>query len=163
MYLAINSSAHVQLDIIIIIYSLIQKALAPPAAADKKPAAVVKGKPKTNQNAPSSHQGLPNPEEGWKMDKIDEFSLGNFYLPLAQLLERSRCSMVQEHCAECLQLGELEKEGLVELHEGDDRVPQPARVAAAASEQEQGTKENHRTIAVDVAVSLQTINSTGQS
>ena len=128
----------------------------PPAATDKKPAAASKGKPKTNQNTSSSHQGLPNPEEGWKMDKIDEFSLAIFHLPLAQLLERSRCSMVQEQCAECLQLGELKKEGLVELQE-DDTVSQPR---AAASEQERETKENHRTIAVDMAVSLQTINTT---
>ena len=97
------------------------------------------------------------------MDKINEFSLGNFHLSLAQLLERSKCSMVQEHRAECLELGELEKEGLVEMHEGDDRVSQLQPRAAAASEQEQETQENHRTIAVDVAVSLQTINSTGQS
>jgi hypothetical protein len=99
----------------------------------------------------SSHHGLPNPEEGWKINKIDEFSLGNFHFPLEQLLERSRCSMVQEHCAECLQLEELEKEGLVELHEED----QPR--AAAASEE---TKENHRNFAVDIAVSLQTVNTT---
>ena len=123
---------------------------------EKKPAAASKGKPKTNQNTTSSHRGLPNPEEGWKMDKIDEFSLANFHLPLAQLLERSRCSMVQEHCAECLQLEELEREDLVELQE-DDGVPQ------TASEQAQQTKENNRTVAVDITVSLQTINNTNQS
>lgn len=65
--------------------------------------------------------------------------------------------MVQEHCAECLQLEELEKECLVDLHEED----QPR--AAAASEREKETKENHRNIAVDIAVSLQTVNTTDQS
>ena len=135
----------------------------PPAATDKKPAAATKGKPKTNQSV-SSHQGLPNPEEGWKMDKIDEFSLDKFHVPLAQLLERSRCSVVQEHCTKCLQLGELDKEGLIELQE-DDTVPQPKAAADGGTEEEQGTKEKHRTIAVDVEVSLHTIciNSTDQS
>lgn len=113
----------------------------------------------------SSQQGLPSPEEGWKMDKINEFPLGNFHLPLAQLLERSRCSKVQEHCAECLQLGELEKEGLVELQEDDVAVSQPKAAATGGSEHEQDAKENDtaRTIAVDIAVTLQTINSTNQS
>lgn len=65
--------------------------------------------------------------------------------------------MVQEHCTEYLQLGELEKEDLVDLHE-DDTVLAPPQPTAAAGH-EQGTKETHRTIAVDVEVSLKTINS----
>ena len=97
------------------------------------------------------------------MDKVDEFSIGDFHLPLAQLLERSRCSMVQEHCTECLQLGDLEKEGLVELQEDGDPASQPRTTAINEQEPEE-TKENHdRTIAIDIAVSLQTINSTDQS
>ena len=126
-----------------------------PATTGKKPAAAAKGKPKTNQNE-STHQGLPSLEEGWKMDKIDEFSLISFHISLAQLLERSRCSMVQEHCAESLQLGELKKEDLVELQEDVD-PPKHTTAADGGTEEE---KENDRTIAVDVEVSLQTINNT---
>ena len=123
----------------------------------------MKGKPKTNQNMASSHQGLPNHEEGWKMDKVDEFSIGDFHLRLAQLLERSRCSMVEERCTECLQLGELEREGLMELQE-DGNPASASQPRTTANEQEQETKEDHdRTIAIDIAVSLQTINNTDQS
>ena len=116
------------------------------ALKEKQPSA------KTNQNGHASLQDIPSLEEGWTVNKSDEITLGKFHVPLVELLERSKFSMVEEHCAECLQLEVLEKEGLVE--------PQEDGKADGGAEEERDTKEKEKAIAINVRVSLKAIKKT---
>ena len=151
------SSIDNTLNLVIFFFSCTckQKSVAVPTGAG----AEKKGKNRSSLN--SSLQlgaALPNPEEGWKLDKDEGVSLGTFSVNLAVLLERSKQSVVKEHCKTSLQLKLLEEKGLVEQQE-------PERVKSGESATEEGrrmSRENDRMIEVDVEVHLQTISSEQQ-
>ena len=115
-------------------------------APDKKQPAG-KGKKKSNQSESLQYARLPSQEEGWRVDKMDEISLGAIHISLASLLERSKHCLVQDNFTLTLQQKELTDTGVFEW---------PPEGGVEESNQT-GEKEEDRLLKGSVEIRLQTI------